>query len=68
MSSIDWKKVGKRIRSLRREPQIPVAKRLGITQGQLSRIETGASPPSIETLLEISKLYKKAINWLLLGE
>jgi len=65
---IDWKEVGERIRTLRTRPQVEVSEVLGITQGQLSRIESGASRPSIEILLAISLLYRKSINWILTGK
>ena len=64
---IDWQEVGRRIRTLRTRPQVEVSEMLGITQGQLSRIESGESRPSIEILLAISLLYRKSMNWILTG-
>jgi transcriptional regulator with XRE-family HTH domain len=65
---INWREVGQRIRSLRNKPQVEVSRALGITQGQLSRIESGQSRPSIEILLAISLLYHKSVNWILAGK
>ena len=65
---IEWREVGQRVRGLRNKPQVEVSKALGITQGQLSRIESGQSRPSIEILLAISFLYHKSINWILTGK
>ena len=64
---IDWQEVGRRIRTLRTRPQVEVSEMLGITQGQLSRIESGESRPSIEILFAISLLYRKSMNWILTG-
>ena len=64
---IDWQEVGRRIRTLRIRPQVEVSEMLGITQGQLSRIESGESRPSIEILFAISLLYRKSMNWILTG-
>jgi transcriptional regulator with XRE-family HTH domain len=66
--NIDWKAAGQRIKSLRTRPQAEACKILGITQGQLSRIESGESRPSIEILLAISLLYRKSMNWILTGK
>jgi len=65
---IDWREVGQRVRGLRNKPQVEVSRALGITQGQLSRIESGQSRPSIEILLAISLLYHKSVNWILTGK
>ena len=65
---IDWRDVGQRVRGLRNKPQVEVSRALGITQGQLSRIELGQSRPSIDILLAISLLYHKSMNWILTGK
>jgi transcriptional regulator with XRE-family HTH domain len=65
---IDWREVGRRVKGLRTKPQVEVARALGITQGQLSRIESGQSRPSVEVLLAISLLYSKSMNWILTGK
>ena len=66
--NIDWQEVGHRIRTLRTRSQVEVSEMLGITQGHLSRIESGESHPSIEILLAISLLYRKSMNWILMGK
>jgi transcriptional regulator with XRE-family HTH domain len=65
---IDWRAVGRRIRGLRTRPQAEASSILGISQGQLSRIESGESRPSIEILLAISLMYRKSMNWILTGK
>lgn len=65
---LNWREVGQRVKSLRDKPQVEVSKALGITQGQLSRIESGQSRPSVEILLAISLLYHKSMNWILTGK
>ena len=41
---------------------------LGISQSQLSKIELGKLPPSIEVLLELRKRFNRSIDWILTGE
>lgn len=65
--NVNWKEVGRRVKGLRSRPQVEVSEMLGISQGQLSRIESGESRPSIEILLAISLLYRKSMNWILTG-
>ena len=65
---VDWQEVGDRIRRLRTRPQVEVSEMLGITQGHLSRIESGETHPSVEILLAISLMYRKSMNWILTGK
>ena len=66
---IDWKAVGKRIRVLRGtgKTQKEFARELGVSQGQLSRYEQGASEVGPEVLLRISQKFGKSIEWVLTG-
>jgi XRE family transcriptional regulator, fatty acid utilization regulator len=67
---IDWKAVGRRIRELRGfdSTQSDFARRLGISQGQLSRYEKGESEIGAEVLLRLSRLFGHTIEWILTGE
>ena len=59
---MDRKKLGKRIKLARVEldlTQAQLAKKINAKQKSISRYETGASLPSIETLLKIAKVLKK---------
>lgn len=61
--------IGARIRELRGdERQDDLAPELGITQGQLSKIERGLLAPSVETLLRLKQRYRKPVDWILTGE
>jgi transcriptional regulator with XRE-family HTH domain len=68
--AIDWKAVGRRLRELRGfdANQKDFARRLGISQGQLSRYEKGKSEIGGEVLLRIRREFGKSIEWLLTGE
>lgn len=68
--TIDWKAVGRRLRELRGYDtnQAEFAKRIGISQGQLSRYEKGESEMGAEALLRASREFKRSIEWLLTGE
>jgi len=61
--------IGRRIRELRgSERQDDFAPFLGITQGQLSKIERGLLAPSVEVLLRLRRRFGKKVDWILLGE
>ena len=61
--------IGRRIRELREsERQDDFAPFLGITQGQLSKIERGLLAPSVEILLRLRRRFGKKVDWILLGE
>lgn len=68
--AIDWKAVGRRIRELRGFDvnQAEFAKRIGISQGQLSRYEKGKSEAGAGVLLRISRECGRSMEWLLTGE
>lgn len=69
-AGIDWKVVGRRLRELRGfdTNQQEFARRLGISQGQLSRYEKGKSEMGAEVLLRVRREFGKSIEWLLTGE
>ncbi len=61
--------IGRRIRELRgSERQDDFVPFLGITQGQLSKIERGLLAPSVEVLLRLRRRFGKKVDWILLGE
>lgn len=65
----DLASIGRRIRELRGgERQDDLSPELGITQGQLSKIERGMSPPSVEVLLRLRRRFGRSIDWMLTGE
>ena len=68
--SLDWERVGRRIRELRGFyiKQAEFARRIGVSQGHLSHIERGETEVGAEILLKISREFGKSIEWLLTGE
>jgi transcriptional regulator with XRE-family HTH domain len=58
--------IGSRIRELRGEMlQEELATYLGISQGQLSKIERGKLGPTAEVLLRLAEKFGKSIDWVL---
>ncbi len=65
----DLSAIGSRIRALRGDTlQEDLASYLHIRQGQLSKIETGKSAPSVDVLLLLSDRFHKNVDWILRGE
>ncbi len=65
----DFKGIGARIRQLRGDIlQDELAEFLGISQGQLSKIERGQWPPTVEVLLRLSEKFKVNIEWIVSGK
>ena len=68
--ALDWKEIGRRIRELRgfyiRQEEF--AKRIGVSQGYLSRIERGEKEIGAQILLSIARAFGKSIEWLLTGQ
>ena len=66
---IDWKSVGRRVREIRgfEVNQSVFARDLGVSQGQLSRYEQGASEIGAGVLLRLARKSGKTIEWLLTG-
>ena len=66
---LDLEVVGRRIRLLRgKERQDDFAPLIGITQGQLSKIERGLLAPSAEVLVRLRDRTGKSVDWILQGE
>ena len=68
--AVDWTAVGRRIRELRGfdMTQAEFARRVGVTQGHLSRLERGEKEPGAAVLLAISQEFGKSVDWLLTGK
>jgi len=66
---IQWKLVGRRVRELRGFDitQEELARKIGISQGYLSAIESGKKEAGAEILLRISREFGKSLEWLLTG-
>ncbi len=66
---VDLEGIGGRIRSLRSEMlQEDLAMYLGISQGQLSKIERGKLGPTVEILIRLVKKFGKSADWILMGQ
>lgn len=68
----DLSKLAKKMQSIRKDPkhgdsltQKSLAEKLNVSNGKISKWETGKSIPSLENLFEFSKLMKCNINFLL---
>lgn len=65
----DWAAVGARIRQIRGEArQDDFAPLLGVTQGQLSKVERGVMPPSVEMLWRLRERFGVSVDWVLGGK
>jgi transcriptional regulator with XRE-family HTH domain len=61
--------IGYRIRELRGEIlQDELAGDLGVSQGQLSKIERGKLGPTAEVLLRLVEKFGKSADWILTGK
>ena len=61
--------MGSRIRGLRGEVlQGELAVKIGISQGQLSKIETGRLAPTLETLVRLADQFGKSLDWIVTGK
>jgi transcriptional regulator with XRE-family HTH domain len=67
---IDLRAIGRRIRELRGfdMTQADFARRIGVTQGYLSALESGEKEPGSAVLLAIRQEFGKSVDWLLTGE
>ena len=65
----DLKAIGERIRGLRgRIRQEEFANQLDVSQGQLSKIETGKTPPTLEMLVLLAKRFDTTLDWIVRGD
>jgi transcriptional regulator with XRE-family HTH domain len=67
---IELKALGRRLRQLRGfdMTQEEFAKKLGISQSQLSKYERGVAAPPADILMKIKGQCRVSIDWLLTGE
>lgn len=67
-ATADLRAIGARIRELRGAMlQEDLAGFLGISQGQLSRIERGKLGPTAEVLLRLVEKFETSSDWILTG-
>jgi len=67
--SLDLKAIGERIRALRgTQLQEELAPKIGISQGQLSKIESGRMAPALETLVRLANRFEKSLDWIVTGQ
>ncbi len=65
----DLKGIGTRIRELRGDVlQGDLATFLGISQGQLSKIERGQWAPTVEVLVRLGNKFNVSLDWIVSGK
>jgi transcriptional regulator with XRE-family HTH domain len=68
-SKLDLKEIGLRIRGLRGNiRQEELASQLDVSQGQLSKVEGGKVPPTLELLMGVANKFGKSLDWMVRGE
>jgi len=70
IEKLDYKEMGKRIRTRRRELNITqeqVAERAGISTSFIGHIERGEKVASVETLATLSEVLDMDLNYMILG-
>lgn len=66
--SLDLKAIGARIRALRGNlSQEEFAPKIGVSQGQLSKIESGRIGPDLKTLVSLAGRFDKSLDWIVTG-
>jgi transcriptional regulator with XRE-family HTH domain len=67
-TTTDLQGIGKRVRALRGDLlQEDLADYLGISQGQLSKIERGKLGPSAEVVIRLVERFGRSSDWILMG-
>ena len=65
----DLKAIGARIRRLRDKiRQEEFADQLGISQGQLSKVERGKTPPTLDMLVVLANRFHTTLDWIVRGD
>jgi transcriptional regulator with XRE-family HTH domain len=65
----DLTEIGLRIRGLRGDTrQEEFALQLGVSQGQLSKVERGKVAPSLDILLGVATKFGKSLDWIVKGD
>lgn len=68
-AKLDLKAIGSRIRALRADiRQEEFSIQIGISQGQLSKVERGQLAPTLEIVLRLAVRFNKTLDWLVRGE
>ena len=63
------REIGSRIRGLRGDlRQEELASQLGISQAQLSKVETGKVAPTLDILLGVAAKFGKSLDWIVKGD
>ncbi len=63
------KAIGRRVKELRGSlRQDELALELGVSQGQLSKIESGKVPPTLGVLVLLAQKFETSIDWIVLGK
>lgn len=68
-STIDYKRLGVRVKELRKErklSQAQVAEKTGCTENYVSHIETGITKPSLEMLMRLSQTFHVPMDYFFL--
>ncbi len=66
---VDLKAIGARVRALRGTVlQDEFAPKLGISQGQLSKIESGKIAPTLDVLVKLASRFDKSLDWIVTGQ
>jgi transcriptional regulator with XRE-family HTH domain len=61
--------MGTRIRQVREDDlQEEFAAYIGVSQGQLSKIENGKMAPALETLVRIAARAERSLDWIVWGD
>jgi transcriptional regulator with XRE-family HTH domain len=64
----DLREIGLRIRGLRGDMrQEELASQMGVSQGQLSKVERGKVAPTLELLLGVATKFSKSLDWIVRG-
>ena len=65
----DLRGIGLRLRDLRGVMrQEELASQLGVSQGQLSKVERGRVAPTLEILLGVATKFGKSLDWIVRGD
>ena len=66
--ALDLKGIGARVRALRgRTRQEEFAPKVGISQGQLSKIESGRIAPTLELVVKLANRFGRSLDWIVTG-
>ena len=61
----DKKAVADRLKEIMNDSQEVIAKKLNMTQGNVSKLLSGAQQPTLDTLYRIATVYNVSIDWLM---